>query len=85
MRCSLSLSLSLALLFSLICGVFAAPNHYLQTRVQKNDDSVFNITANEFGNWDVIAARQTEKPLLRIMPLGASITQGVGSNPEDGE
>lgn len=42
----------------------------------------YNGTAHDLG--DTLRARQNGGKALRVMPLGASITQGVGSNPENG-
>ena len=39
----------------------------------------------DYNHWNSLSARKNDKPLLRVLPLGASMTKGGGDTPKDNE
>ncbi|KAF2114469.1 SGNH hydrolase-type esterase domain-containing protein [Lophiotrema nucula] len=78
-RFLLARALLLAHCISLYRVVVASPLH---DALRDLAYSPYNDT--QYAELGSLTARQDEKVLLRLMPLGASITQGQNSNPENG-
>lgn len=73
----------LLILNTFIHAASAIPHghHHRHQHHEEIYSQLTNRTAFDFTN---LSPRQDDKLLLRVMPLGASITQGYGSTPEEG-